>query len=610
MLSQPSARFRYPLRLALHDLTPSAALSYPEVHVLTLGAFYVPPYPTAQLNTHLTRCVNDFIRRVQWCVAYNRDPILPSLMPALWTPSTNARPPVYTQSVVDRMRTRLFAAIERRQQLESSRGQHPTAQVANAIRARDDLLIAHADKNMGPVKIAPDHYDALCRQFVAEMHQLSAAYPPSEVVDATHRAITQWLANVEQYYSAAAERFLPSDWIRSQLTKCTMLPRLYLLIKIHKDPVAGRPIVAAHSAPLSPLSTWLSHVILPVAQRLPTYVRDSSHLVSLLSGIQVPTDWRIYTADVRSMYPNMDCDRSIRALDVAFELIIGDSLPLWYRFVAPAVRLLYAYNFFVYDGRVYQQSTGVAMGSNASAAISDVFLCPQEQKWIYSEEDLIYLRYRDDIFCVCPPRVRATTLANFSAEVGEFMELVWTEGSRTSNFLDVSVTIAPAGRFTFETFRKDLNAYAYIPVFSHHPHHVITGWLHGELKRLHRTNSTADTFRKHIRILFAAARRRGYGTTLLTQAVDRWTVEQGAYPSFPGPSTSLALLNFVADHGMPRQRGPPLVAVLPAVSFSEDVLKPIIFEEMKLIRLSYRNVELPVIAYTIGPTLGSNLSKV
>ena len=65
-------------------------------------------------------------------------------------------------------------------------------------------------------------------------------------------------------------------------------------------------------------------------------------------------------------------------------------------------------NFFNFDGKIYKQTDGVAMGSQLSPSLANAFLCFQEQIWLnYCPEDfkpVYYRRYIDDMFALfCSP---------------------------------------------------------------------------------------------------------------------------------------------------------------------------------------------------------------
>jgi len=86
--------------------------------------------------------------------------------------------------------------------------------------------------------------------------------------------------------------------------------------KIHKNPIVGRPIAASHSYIARPLSIFIDELINPKIH-VPTVLRDSSELIQLLENTVLPeSNCFLVTADVVSLYPNVDTKKTLVALDL------------------------------------------------------------------------------------------------------------------------------------------------------------------------------------------------------------------------------------------------------------------------------------------------------
>ena len=91
--------------------------------------------------------------------------------------------------------------------------------------------------------------------------------------------------------------------------------KFYIIPKIHKSPIAGRPIAASHSFITRPISIFVDKLVKPSIS-MPTVLRDSGELIQCLGGIKLPADCLLVTADVSSLYPNIDTKKAIIALDL------------------------------------------------------------------------------------------------------------------------------------------------------------------------------------------------------------------------------------------------------------------------------------------------------
>ena len=87
--------------------------------------------------------------------------------------------------------------------------------------------------------------------------------------------------------------------------------KFYIIPKIHKSPMAGRPIAASHSYITRPISIFVDELVKP-SIAMPTVLRDSG----CLEAFELPANCLLVTADVSSLYPNIDTKKAIIALDL------------------------------------------------------------------------------------------------------------------------------------------------------------------------------------------------------------------------------------------------------------------------------------------------------
>ena len=79
--------------------------------------------------------------------------------------------------------------------------------------------------------------------------------------------------------------------------------KFYVIPKIRKNPMVGRPIAASHSFITRPISTFVDELIKPKV-RISTVLRDSGGLIQLLENTVLP-DGECFLV-IASLYPNVD----------------------------------------------------------------------------------------------------------------------------------------------------------------------------------------------------------------------------------------------------------------------------------------------------------------
>ena len=81
--------------------------------------------------------------------------------------------------------------------------------------------------------------------------------------------------------------------------------KFYIIPMIHKSPIAGRPIAASHSYITRSISILVEELVEPNLT-MPMVLRDSGELIQCLEKVELPANCLLVTADVSSLYLNID----------------------------------------------------------------------------------------------------------------------------------------------------------------------------------------------------------------------------------------------------------------------------------------------------------------
>lgn len=77
------------------------------------------------------------------------------------------------------------------------------------------------------------------------------------------------------------------EFILSNISRFS-IPVFYILAKVHKNPITGRPIVAGHSWLLTPASQLTGKYLQPFVKLYPTIIHDGKSLVIELEELKLP----------------------------------------------------------------------------------------------------------------------------------------------------------------------------------------------------------------------------------------------------------------------------------------------------------------------------------
>ena len=136
---------------------------------------------------------------------------------------------------------------------------------------------------------------------------------------------------------------------------------MYFLKKLHKNPHGIRPIVSGSSGPTEHISAYIDSIIKPLVPLIPSYIKDSSHVIALLEKTCIPKEALLVTIDVSSLYTNIPQDESTAACLEAVAASQTSDLPP--DILQKLFDVVLKCNIFHFKNSIYAQMQGTAMGT-------------------------------------------------------------------------------------------------------------------------------------------------------------------------------------------------------------------------------------------------------
>ena len=240
----------------------------------------------------------------------------------------------------------------------------------------------------------------------------------------------------------------------------------------------GRPIIATCGSPQSLLAKWLAKQLSPLLGKI-----SNSHLLHNYDFIDRlrnlgPIQGRMISLDVTALFTNVPLDFLLENLqEAASENIFSPPIPIDH--FCKLIRTCVSATIFEYDGSIYKQKFGVAMGSPLSPILAKLCMEFFEKKYIETlPEDVkpkFWVRYVDDIFIIYQgsDEMLNSLLDIVNNLLPSIKFTVEHEDGGTLPFLDVLVIHdSTTSSFSFKVYRKATNKENYIHFFSCHSHKV------------------------------------------------------------------------------------------------------------------------------------------
>ena len=189
--------------------------------------------------------------------------------------------------------------------------------------------------------------------------------------------------------------------------------------------------------------------------------------------------------------------------------------------------------YFQYNGSIYEQKDGAAMGSPVSAVIANLYMESFEEQAITtsSYEPRIWKRYVDDTFTILDRENVDDFLQHLNNQQPSIRFTMETEKDNKLAFLDTAVLREPDGRLTTSVYRKPTHTDQYLAYDSHHPQSVKRGivkCLYERAKRLVTKPSVISEEKKHLSSVLVS---NGYPSSFLQKLTKTRKPNNSAEPA-------------------------------------------------------------------------------
>ena len=184
--------------------------------------------------------------------------------------------------------------------------------------------------------------------------------------------------------------------------------------------------------------------------------------------------------DVESLFTNVPIEDAVKAALRKLENYPGlpdRTVNLTPTQIADLLNFVLRSTYFQYNGSIYEQKDGAAMGSPVSAVIANIFMEDFEERAIASaiHKPTIWKRYVDDTFTILDRDQVDGFLQHLNNQQPTIRFTMETEKDNSIPFLDTSVIRDSNGFLTTSVYRKPTHTDQYLAHDSHHPQSVKRG---------------------------------------------------------------------------------------------------------------------------------------
>jgi hypothetical protein len=231
------------------------------------------------------------------------------------------------------------------------------------MKKSTDFVVMPTDKNLGPAIMNWNEY---ITQNLTE-HLLTNNYQQLSTTEAKTKQLLKDIYSIhKKSLSQSEQNFFDRSFKIHHRT-----PIFYRMPKVHKTPLAFRPVISCINSFNSIFSTWLDFKMKQLLYLIPSYIKNSTELLQQLDNLEIPPGAKLFTADASSMYTNKDTTTGIDAISRLLQKhkdSNDSSFPT--EFFLRTMEIIMNNNIFLFGDTYWIQLKGTAMGTPAAPLYS------------------------------------------------------------------------------------------------------------------------------------------------------------------------------------------------------------------------------------------------
>lgn len=315
-------------------------------------------------------------------------------------------------------------------------------------------------------------------------------------------------------------------------------PRLYGLPKIHKSPLAIRPIIST----VGSVAYGVSRVLAQILQNMVNVnfnVYNSFTFQEFVDGLHIPPGHVLTSFDVISLFTNVSVEKACAIIQKNWSKIERfTTFPL--QIFLELVRFcMIECNYFLYNGIFYQQIFGTAMGSPLSAVLAILLLDDliETKSILFPCEPVFFVKYVDDFLTLIPMELIDEFLNILNGYDDRIKFTHEVERDSVLNFLDLSLIRTANDTIVTRWYQKPISSGRMLNYNSYHSLQQKNNLAYGFINRVFKLSNEIYHL-DNVNNVYSALTRNSYPANFIEQHLTKYNIKSmGNMPSITVENT-------------------------------------------------------------------------
>lgn len=372
--------------------------------------------------------------------------------------------------------------------------------------AEHDIIFTRADKGKTVIAIKQEDYTSKTIDFLNSEIFQEIKRDPTDVFQKLSKDTIKHISIFTEYEKYKLILMNPQ------------VPKLYSLIKLHKNNLPIRPVVSYVTAPTVKLSNKLIPLLTQYCNFKPKFrIKNSLELIQNIELVNIPKNGKFISFDVQNLFPSIP---PAEVLILVEKLLISNNVNyIVKQDILDLLTICLDQNYFEFNNKIYICSEGLIMGNPLSPILAEIFMNNLEEIISNSpmfKNCLYWYRYVDDILvCYTGTDRQLKIFLEYINKLHKNIKFtIEMEQNKSICFLDLKINNI-LGKHEFEIFRK--NSYTDITIHANsmHPFQHKMAAYNSFVHRLINTPMSEQNFNKELNIIKQISINNGYNPNMI-----------------------------------------------------------------------------------------------